>query len=48
MTKPDQNNAIKSCVGLPVATRFSRCRLVLPEEAGTGLTPHSEAKAASE
>ena len=28
--------------------RLSRCRLVLPDDAGTGLTPHSEAKAASE
>ena len=27
--------------------RLSRCRLVLPEEAGKGLTPHSAAKAAS-
>ena len=25
--------------------RFSRCRLVLPEEAGSGATPHSLAKA---
>ena len=48
MTEPDQNDAIESRISLPVATRFSRCRLVLPEEAGTGLTPHSEAKAASE
>ena len=28
--------------------RFKRCRLVFPEEAGIGLTPHSAAKAASE
>ena len=28
--------------------RFKRCRLVLPEEAGIGLTPHKDAKAASE
>ena len=28
--------------------RLRRCRLVLPEEAGMGLTPHREAKAASE
>src|SRR6266508_2809435 len=27
--------------------RFSRCRLVLPEEAGSGATPYSLAKAAS-
>ena len=28
--------------------RFSRCQLVLPEEAGIGLTPHNAAKEASE
>jgi hypothetical protein len=28
--------------------RLSRCRLVLPDDAGTGLTPQSAAKAASE
>jgi hypothetical protein len=27
--------------------RFSRCRLVLPEEAGSGATPHTLAKAGS-
>ena len=28
--------------------RFRRCRLILPEDAGIGLTPHRAAKAASE
>ena len=28
--------------------RFSRWRIVLPDEAGTGLTPHSAAKLASD
>ena len=28
--------------------RLSRCRLVLPDDAGIGFTPHREAKAASE
>jgi hypothetical protein len=34
-------------VGGAVTPRFSRCRMVLPEEAWTGLAPHMAAKAAS-
>ena len=50
MTEPDQNNAIESRIGLAIeaASVESMRRLVLPEEAGMGLTPHSEANAASE
>ena len=33
MAKPDHNYVIESCIGLAAPPRFSRCRLVLPEEA---------------
>ena len=45
LTRTTRYRAALACRSPP---RFSRCRLVLPEEAGTGLTPHNEAKAASE
>ena len=38
----------RAALALRSPPRLSRWRLVLPEEAGIGLTPHSEAKAASE
>src|SRR4051794_1461563 len=39
---------VESGVGLAVTARVSRCRLVSPEEAGTGATPQSLAQAGSE
>src|SRR5258708_32953926 len=44
----DHGDAVQAGVGLPVAAAVSRTRLVLPEEAGMGLTPQRAAKAASE
>jgi hypothetical protein len=44
----DDHRAVERSVGLSVSPRLSRCRLVLPDEAGIGETPHSFANAASE
>ena len=47
MTKSDDNNAMECRVGLAVAASVEPMPVGLPEEAGMGLTPHREAKAAS-
>ena len=44
---PGGGDDVQSPVGLPIPARLSRCRWVLPEEAGSGATPHNIAKAGS-
>jgi len=44
---PDDHGPVERRVGLSVPPRLSRCRVVIPEDAGMGATPQSLAKAAA-
>jgi hypothetical protein len=49
MTEPDDYDPrYRAAFACRLPPLLSRCRLVLPEEAGIGLTPHSAANAASD
>jgi hypothetical protein len=45
---PPVDDDVQGAVELAVAERLSRWRVILPEDAGSGLTPARAAKAASE